>query len=490
MAKVAIIKKRVCNFYFSLSLTIVTKNKPMKKTFTLVLILLLALSVSAQEKPASGQDKPATGQEKKVKTGWRFGGALPAITYDSDLGFQYGALAEFFNYGDGSKYPDFLDHTYTEISRYTKGSGIYRFMYESNHLIPGIHLTSDLSYLPDQACPFYGFDGYESVYNKDWMDDSSPLYRTRMFYRFQRNQFRFKNDFQGKIAGDHIKWSAGFAFQDFMNSSVDINRLNKGKSDKLPSVTDEPGLFEKYQRLGLISPDEAKGGWVNTIKAGLMWDSRDNKPNPMKGLWEEIGVEMSPKFMANTWGFSRLYIIHRQYFTLIEKDLSFVYRLEYQSTISGDVPFFYQSQVITSMLTGANNEGLGGSKTLRGILLDRVVGDGFVMGNFELRWKPLYFKFLKQDCYMGLNGFYDLGRVTKQIKGPPSNVLETRFATTFPTENFSDYFKPGTENFHQSAGISVMVVYSQNFVIAIDLGKAFKEQDGNIGFSIGLNYLF
>ena len=54
-------------------------------------------------------------------------------------------------------------------------------------------------------------------------------------------------------------------------------------------------------------PDEAEGGWVNTLKAGLMWDSRDNRPNPMKGIWTEIGVEMAPKFMGNDWGFSRLY---------------------------------------------------------------------------------------------------------------------------------------------------------------------------------------
>jgi outer membrane protein assembly factor BamA len=447
----------------------------MKKTFFAFLILMLVHSVSAQE--------------TKVKTGWRFGGALPAITYDSDLGFQYGALAEFFNYGDGSKYPDFLDHTYTEISRYTKGSGIYRFMYESNHLIPGVHMTSDLSYLPDQASHFYGFNGYESVYNKDWEDEDSPLYRTRMFYRYQRNQFRFKNDFQGKLSGDHLKWSAGFAFQDFKNRSVDINKLNKGKSSNLlPSVDSVPGLFERYKSLGLISPDEANGGWVNTVKAGLMWDSRDNKPCPMKGVWTEIGVEIAPKFMGNDWGFSRLYIIHRHYFTLIEKDLSFVYRLGYQTKMSGDVPFFYQSQVITSMLTGSSNEGLGGSKTLRGILLNRVIGDGFIMGNIELRWKPLYFKFFKQECYLGLDGFYDFGRITKDVKLP--NNLRTTFNDVYSAENYSSYFNPGAEKFHQSAGISVMLVMNQNFVIAIDLGKAFNEQDGNIGFSIGLNYLF
>jgi outer membrane protein assembly factor BamA len=452
----------------------------MKKTCSVVLAFLIVLSLPAQE--------------KKVKTGWKFGGALPATTFDSDLGFQYGALVEFFNYGDGSKYPDFYDHTYTEISRFTKGSGIYRFMYESNHLIPGVELISDLSYLPDKASNFYGFNGYESVYNKDWMDDklAIPPYRTRMFYRFERNQFRFKNDFQGKLSGDHFKWSAGFAFQNFANSSVDIEKLNKGKKVKLPSVADQPGLFERYQTLGLISSNEADGGWVNTIKAGLMWDSRDNRPNPMKGLWSEFGVEVAPSFLGNDWGFSKLFITHRQYFTLIENDLSLVYRLGYQATLSGNVPFFYQSQVITSRLTGSSSEGLGGSSTLRGVLRNRVMGDAFFMGNIELRWKPVYFKFLKQECYLGLNGFYDFGKVTKNIKLPDNleTVFNSRFNSEGQTEVFSDYFNPGAEKFHQSAGVSIMLAMNQNFVVAIDLGKALDKQDGNIGFSFGLNYLF
>jgi len=447
----------------------------MKKTFTLILIAFLALSASAQE--------------KKVKTGWKFGGALPAITFDSDLGFQYGALAEFFNYGDGSRYPDYFDHTYTEISHFTKGSGIYRFMYESNHIIPGVHLTTDLSYLPDQASHFYGFNGYESVFNKSWMDENSTDYRTRMFYRFQRNQFRFKNDLQGKLSGEHIKWSAGFAFQDFKVSSVNIDKLNKGKDVKLPSVASEPGLFERYQALNIITADQAKGGWVNTIKGGLMWDSRDNRPNPMKGIWTEIGIEMAPKFMGNDMAFSKLFITHRQYFTLIEKDLALVYRLGYQATISGNTPFYYQSQVITSMLTGATNEGLGGASTIRGVLRNRVLGDAFFMGNVELRWKPVYFRFLKQDCYLGLDGFFDFGRVTKNITLP--NNLESNFNSYYEgSETFSNYFKPGAEKLHMSAGTSIMLVMNQNFVIAIDIGKAFNEQDGNIGFSIGLNYLF
>jgi hypothetical protein len=201
---------------------------------------------------------------------------------------------------------------------------------------------------------------------------------------------------------------------------------------------------------------------------------------------------MAPKFMGNDWGFSKLYIIHRQYFTLIEKDLSLVYRLAYQATISGDVPFFYQSQVITSMLTGATSEGLGGSSTLRGVLRNRVIGDAFFMGNIELRWKPFYFTFLKQDCYLGLDGFYDFGRVTQDIKLPGNleSTFNTLYNSSVKTETYSDFFRPSTEKFHTNVGISIMLAMNQNFVVAIDLGKALNEQDGNIGFAFGLNYLF
>ena len=71
--------------------------------------------------------------EKKevTKDGWNFG-ALPTITYDTDLGFQYGALVDLYNYGDGSRYPKYNHKLYFEVSRFTKGSGINRFYYDSD----------------------------------------------------------------------------------------------------------------------------------------------------------------------------------------------------------------------------------------------------------------------------------------------------------------------------------------------------------------------
>ena len=450
-----------------------TKLILMKKYLIVILLLLPTIALFSQE--------------ERVKTGWKFGGALPAITFDTDLGFQYGALVEFFNYGDGNKYPDYFDHIYIEGSRFTKGSGIYRLMFESDHIIPNVDWSSDLSFLPDKAAHFYGFNGYESVFNIDWMDEESIDYKTRMFYRYQRNQFRFKNDFQGTLAGNYLKWNAGFAFQNFAVSSVDLEKLNKGKDleDMLPDVD---GLFDIYKDMEIIPVNEADGGWVNSVKLGVSWDSRDNKPNPMKGIWTELGIEMAPGFLGNESGFSKFYLTHRQYFTLIEDDLSLVYRIGYQATLTGHTPFYYQSQVITSRLTGATSEGLGGAATLRGILKNRVIGDDFAYANVELRWKPIYFTLFNQDFYIGVDLFYDLGVVTKAIELPSD--LSSRFTDLGLSDTFSSYFKPGKDTFHQSAGVSLMIAMNQNFVIAVDLGKAFDDQDGNIGFSMGLNYLF
>lgn len=423
--------------------------------------------------------------ETLIKKNWNFG-ALPAITFDTDLGFQYGALVNLYDYGDGTRYPNYNHSLYFEVSRYTKGSGIYRFYYNSDQLIKGLFTSFDLSYLPDQAYDFYGFNGYEAKYNKDWTDDKNQdYYKTRMFYKYDRKLFRAKIDLQGNITSDKFRWIAGMNLQNFKVGSVNTDKLNKGKddADKLPSPTEQPGLYENYKKWGILNASEANGGFVPTFKGGLVYDTRDNKPNPMKGLWEEAVLEVSPKVLGAESSFSRLCLIHRQYFTLIPKDLSFVYRLAYQTALSGNVPFYYKSQMITSILTGATAEGLGGAKTIRGILRNRVVGDGVFLGNAELRWKFARFNWIKNNFYLGLNAFTDFGRVTKMVD--VKSKIVARSSIPQP-----DYFNWDVEKMHVSYGAGLRIVMNENFVIAADYGLAADEQDGKSGFYMGLNYIF
>jgi hypothetical protein len=419
-------------------------------------------------------------QEEVKKDGWNFG-ALPAISFDTDLGFQYGALVNLFDYGDGSRYPKYNHSLYFEVSRFTKGSGTNRFYYDSDRLIKGLQTSVDISYLTDQAYSFYGFNGYDAVYTPEWIDDDDLEYKSRMFYKYNRKMFRFKVDLQGKLVGEKLRWTAGINLLNFKVGSVDIDRLNKGKDDddKLPPVEEQPGLYEHYSDWGILSSVEVDGGFVPIIKGGLVFDTRDNRPNPMKGIWTEAVLVGAPEFLGGESSFGKISLIHRQYFTLIKNDLSLAYRLAYQSTIGGQVPFYYQSQVITSVMTGASSEGLGGAKTLRGVLRNRIVGDGFFYGNVEARWKFVRFRFINNNFYLGLNGFMDFGQVTKKIK------IDPLLAELHP-----EYFDIGAEQMHLSYGAGLRIAMNQNFIIAVDYGIAADERDGDSGLYIGLNYLF
>jgi outer membrane protein assembly factor BamA len=416
-----------------------------------------------------------------AKTGLNFG-ALPTITFDSDLGFQYGALVNLFLYGDGSRYPNYNHSLYFEVSRFTKGSAINRFSYDSDQLIEGIQTTFDLSYLTDQAYDFYGFNGYDAVLNPNWIDSENVDYKSRMFYKYDRKLFRMKLDLQGKLPINNMRWVSGFNLQNFSVASVNIEKLNEGKEgDAL--LPPQDGLFEKYRQWGVISDDEANGGFIPTLKAGLVYDTRDNRPNPMKGVWTEAVVEAAPAFLGSAASFAKFALIHRQYFTIIPRDLSIVYRLAYQSTIGGNVPFYYQSQVMTSYLLGSLSEGLGGAKSIRGINRNRVIGDAFFYGNVELRSKVVRFNFINNNFYIGLNAFTDFGRVTQKIE-------VEKYVADLSADTKNEYFDFGSESFHFSYGAGLRIVMNENFVISADYGRAVDARDGTSGIYIGLNYLF
>jgi hypothetical protein len=427
------------------------------------------------------QDDAAPGN---IKKGWNFG-ALPTITYNTDLGFQYGALVNFFNYGDGSEYPKYLHNIYMEASRFTKGSAIYRIAYDSEYLISGIRVTADLAYLPDQAFDFYGFNGYESKFNIDWQDDeaSDDLYKSRVFYKYQNKTFRFKTDIQVPFGDDRFSGLLGFNLQNFNVATVDIEKLNKGKDEDDPKrLPDVSTLYDKYVGWQVISADEADGGFVPLLKTGLVFDTRDNEPNPMKGMWTEAFLFGAAETLGAESGFLKLNITHRQYFTLIERDLSFAYRLGYQGTIAGHTPFYYQTQIETSLMK--DQLGLGGSKTIRGINRNRVVGDGFVYGNAELRWKAVHFNWINQNFYIGVNGFFDFGQVVQKID--VENIIASHSDLVL-----EDYFNfEDSESLHMSYGAGLRIVMNENFVIAVDYGKAVDAQDGTSGLYIGLNYIF
>ena len=151
--------------------------------------LLSFLAISTISLSLFGQetDTVSSSSGEKIKTGFSLGG-VPVVAYDSDIGFKYGALVNLYWFGDGSRYPLYDHSVYLEWSRTTKGNGINQITYESDKLLPGIRSLFEASYLTEKALDFYGFNGYQAVYDLDFEEEGMDQhgFANRLYYRHSR----------------------------------------------------------------------------------------------------------------------------------------------------------------------------------------------------------------------------------------------------------------------------------------------------------------
>jgi outer membrane protein assembly factor BamA len=457
------------------------------KRLMLVICLVAIYTVSLVAQDADSTTKV---KKEKIKDGFSFGG-VPVVAYDADVGFKYGALVNLYWY-DSLRYPMYDHSIYLEWSRTTRGNGINQITYDSDRLIPGIRSFLEFSYLTEKALDFYGYNGYQAVYDLDFeqnpVDDmSSP---NRLYYRHARQLLRIKADFQGEIIGQKFRWLAGIAYYGNKISAVDVDDLTERKdpADMLSSNS----LYQDYVDWGVIKADQAEGGNHTLLKAGLVYDTRDNEPNPFRGIWTEMQLHYAPSFLSNRdYSFARLVVTHRQYFTLIPEWMSMAYRLSYQGKIAGEMPF-YMLPYLYNTAPKLTSDGVGGGKTVRGVRRNRIVGDGFAYGNLELRGKVVRGTVLNQNVYIALSAFADAGMVTQKYKfdaaGIPQEPINSQPGYEDKPERVIDM--DAKEVPHLGFGAGFHLAINQNFIITVDYGFAAKKEDGDTGLYINLNFLF
>lgn len=444
----------------------------MRKILLVCFALLFGTIVRGQEtKVAADTDaaeidlvvETADTKPPKVKKGWNFG-PLPAIGYNSDLGFQYGVLCDVFYYGDGSVFPDYVHKFNVELSQYTKGSGVYHLFYDSKYLIPKVRLTFAATYMPNRMMSFYGFNGFASPYSADLAKENPA------FYAIDRKMLRVMADFQGRIT-DNIGWAAGISFWDYRTGHV-----------RLQKYADKTTLWDHYAQGDnpIIPLSEQGGGAQLELKAGLVFDTRDHEPAPSKGMWAEVIAYGSPDVIErNGNAYLKVAAHFRHYITLVHNRLTLAYHLAYQGTVAGRAPFYVQQNISTLYLRQINSEGLGGINTVRGILFNRMVGDGYFWGNVELRCRLFDFRLFGQDWYLAVNPFLDAGMVVQPYR------LDEMKASADP-----EIYSSQRETMHLSAGAGLKAVMNRNFIVSVEMGFPFDKRDGANGMNIGLNYIF
>lgn len=440
----------------------------MKRIFSTLLLCAATLGLFAQDN-----------KEEIVKKGWNFG-PLPVVGWDSDLGFQYGACVDIFNFGDGSNYPSYNYKMNVEASTYTGGSSLLRCYGDFKTLIPDGKLFFDCTYFNAKKFDFYGFNGYASPYFGPSFGVEEE--EKSSFYWMRRNQFRFVTSVQRRITGN-LHWAAGIGYYNIVTSDV-----------KMDKYKDQVSLYDLYREAGLIRANEANGGNVLQFKAGLIYDTRDHDSDPTRGVNIEATLVGAPDIIDRQ-GYSNLgfTFVGCQYVPVYKDRLTFAYRLGVQTNIAGEIPYYFINNLNTLFFRKVYTEGLGGNASVRGINRNGVVGNGMAWLNTEFRWRIVNFRFINQNFHIALNPFFDMGQVIQPYRMAEQKAAYDKYLADHPTATFekNPFYSDKEEKMHATAGCGLKIVMNRNFVISVEMARALDGRDGQkLWNNIGFNYLF
>ena len=494
----------------------------MKRLFAILMSALMICTAAEAKK----EKKNVTYNEKGeiIKTGLNYG-PLPVVAFDADRGFQFGALLNLYNFGDGKNYPNPNSQWYFEASAYTKESAInsYKFIvnYDNKTLIPGVRMSICSGYYKDAALDFYGFNGYQSNYDMSllkqtfmWEDNKAGEKLEKKFenkdklpkgfYRFGRDLIKAKVDFTGKIA-ENFYWEAGYHFQ-WLKAQSFTPQGYRVLDNPLETDYYVPGgttLFDLYKAWGIIPEDQADGGLTSSVRLGLMYDSRNVENNPTKGIWAEAHIIAAPKWLGTTHENYKYCATFRHYVPIVQDKLTFAYRLGYQGTIGNKSPW-YSLPFYTNMGVKADNDGFGGYRTVRGLMLNRVQGLDVGYFNAEFRYRFIDFQLAKQNIAFALSAFCDGAHVfrgynmafTDQAKeallslDPEKNPAGNPVRGLAMANQYENFVFDRKDGFHGAAGAGLRFIMNQNFIVAFEYARCFNKQDGNGAFYINTGFLF
>ncbi len=199
------------------------------------------------------------------------------------------------------------------------------------------------------------------------------------------------------------------------------------------------------------------GGFVNTLRAGIVYDTRDFEPDPNKGLFLEYTHEKSDRAVGSNFDFNRNVASARVFISplkgVFEKFVIAARATAVQN--NGKLPFFEVNQFWG---TETNQAGLGGRTTLRGFKQDRFTGPASAFGNFEIRWKFWSVDLGTQHFDFQLVPFYDVGRVWNETK----------------LMGFKDY--------KHSRGLGLRIPWNQATIIYFDYGVSDEDRQLFVNF--------
>ncbi|HKN69132.1 MAG TPA: BamA/TamA family outer membrane protein [Gemmatimonadaceae bacterium] len=390
---------------------------------------LVPATTNAQQR----DDRAGATQTARIPKGWEISG-VPALNFDADEGFGIGAALELYNYGSGVLPYRFTVQPTLLIT--SEGRRDLTVFFDGPALLgDGWRMTAFAGSERQLAQPYYG------VGNATPYDPQLERAPNSYFYRFGRARLRASTDFQRRIgrSSGRVLLGAGVS-----RSTFDITPYDSGTT-LLASQT------------GGLTPPASR---TNYLRAGLLWDTRDQEIGPHRGTWAEAIVQRVDRKLGATEDFTRWTTTIRQYVPVSSR-VVFAQRIIAQG-IEGEPPF---DELATIQSSFKQQEGLGGSGSIRGIPKDRYIGKALFLSNSELRWRAVDFGLFGRSSFLALSGFADAGRV------------------------WTDRFDASTmfSDLHVGYGGGVRLGFGPSFIVATDVGHS---SESTAAVYIGLGWMY
>jgi outer membrane protein assembly factor BamA len=353
---------------------------------------------------------PVSDADGKIEGG--FADALPLVAYDPNTGLGGGIGAHYTMTGTQDD----------PLFRYTP----YRHrLYAQAYATTGGYQQHLLSY-----------DGY-------YVDDSPYRLRAALMFERNTNANYFGSgaaslaalSFQGRSYAtyDEAARAAGARYfhyglerpqaqltldRSFFGGRV---RALYGVNVQRNAITsyDSAAAFEPTTKLGADCAagivTGCHGGWNNTLRAGVAFDTRDFDPDPTSGVFVDSTGQWSARGFGSAEDYVRLTTAARGYASPF-RDVVFAGRVLY-SVQSANAPFYTMNTLAMAGGTddATDQTGLGGERTLRGFRQDRFVGRVAAAANAEVRWTFARFPIRDQAFSLQVAPLVDAGRVFDRV---------------------------------------------------------------------------
>ena len=394
----------------------------------------------------------------RAETGWSVQG-LPLISYSTDEGLGYGVRLQLVDHGTGEQQP----YRYAVTAQFyqtTKRIAYHQLSIDAPGFLRSRNrFELELGWNIYKFFPYYGL-GNSSRYEEQ-LDTcaeraalaadpdrcpGNPEFKGLRWYRYDQQTLpRVKLNLRRDLGGPW-KLFAGYRFR-LTRISPLYGADDLGQHDVSQFILDaQAGRLSGYDG---SDPGRSFRRRTAELTAGLVYDSRDNEPEPTEGMFHEVSLRSGLKTLGGQFDYWGANTSLRFYHWLVFHDLVGAFRFLFDAA-GGEVPFFLLQT--TGGLSGP--DGVGGDSSVRGLLADRLQGNVKLLINSELRWRFWSTAHFDFSAVAAL----DAGRVWREIGSADPGPMRLGGAT------------------------GVRIAWNKTFVVRFDYGVGISEPfaDGNL----------